>query len=526
MDVAAPSLLRHNPDVRVDSVYLGPEAVMVEATVMAPTSDCPRCGHPSDRVHSRYARKVRDLPWQGRSVTVRLTVRKFVCGHPGCGQKVFCERLPGLLAARGRTTERQTQAHRLLGLALGGEAGARLATELAMPTSPDTLLRRVRQSADEPEPAPRVVGIDDWALRKGQRYGTIIIDLERGRVVELLPGRDGVALKAWLQAHPQVRVVSRDRWPPFAQAVAAAVPQAQHVADRWHLLKNLREALERLLSRRLTTLQQALATASPAPGAVPASHPQMQRRLACFQTVCYLHREGVGIKRISRELGLGRKTVQRYLRSGRCPDNRRGVPTLLTPFATELEERLRRGKVNVAALHRELLGRGCQVSLPTVRRFVWAWRAQARVGQAATPPAAVPPLAGPRFSPRQLSFACLRRDPYTSANEQAPWDAICRADAHLAEALDLAETFAAMVRKESTLPLDAWLAKAERSAFPDMRHFAAGLRQDQEAVQAALTEAWSNGPVEGHVNRLKTIKRQMYGRAELPLLRARVLHVA
>jgi len=302
------------------------------------------------------------------------------------------------------------------------------------------------------------------------------------------------------------------------------------VADRWHLLKNLRETLERLLSRRLTTLQQALATALPATDAGSAARPSWQRRLARFHTVCYLHREGVGIKRISRELGMGRKTVQRYLRSGRCPDGRRAAPppTRLAAFATELKERLRRGKVNAAALHRELLGRGCRVALITVRRFVRRWRGQApaSVTQAGAPLAVPLPVAAPRCSPRQLAFACLRREPHTPADEQAPWDAIRRADAPLAEALDLAKAFAAMVRKESPLPLAAWLTKAERSAFPDIRHFAAGLRHEEAAVQAALTETWSNGPVEGHVNRLKTIKRQMYGRAALPLLRARVLHVA
>jgi transposase len=156
-----------------------------------------------------------------------LVVRRFRCVDPACPQAIFCERRPGLLAAHARTTARLTDAHRAIDFALGGEAGARLADRLDMPTSPGTLLRRAKGAADELAPPPRYVGVDDWALRRGQRYGTILIDLERGRVTDIFEGRDGSALAAWLKEHPGVEVVTRDRWAAYAQAAAEAAPQAQ-----------------------------------------------------------------------------------------------------------------------------------------------------------------------------------------------------------------------------------------------------------------------------------------------------------
>jgi hypothetical protein len=168
-----------------------------------------------------------------------------------CPRRIFCEQLPDLLAKHAQSTTRLHATHRDIGLALGGEPGSRLATRLGMPTSPDTLLRRVKHGSpsNTAAPTPRIIGADDWAMRKGQTYGTIIIDLEHSEVLELLPGRDGGELRTWLGEHPEVEVLSRDRWAAFAEAATEAAPQARQVADRWHLIKNAREALERFLDR-------------------------------------------------------------------------------------------------------------------------------------------------------------------------------------------------------------------------------------------------------------------------------------
>jgi len=561
-----------SPGLHLDDLVLTPDLAVALVTSTSATADCPCCGTPSERVHSHYRRTVADLPCHDRRFVLRLRVRRFRCTEPGCTRRVFCERLPGLLAAHARSTTRLTGAHCAIGFALGGAAGSRLTEHLDMPTSPDTLLRRVKNFADEPASIPRYVGVDDWALRKGQRYGTILIDLERGRVLDILPGRDGQALKAWLKDHPGVEIITRDRWPAYAQAAAEGAPQAKQVADRWHLLKNLREVVEQILARLSATVREALReepavvaapptvqaadgsgerpaataqdTTTPMASATPAAlvdaeagavgtpmspreqaqKAKRQQRVERYERVRRLRGEGQSLRQIARATGLATKCVIRYLRTGHCPDWNPGQqrPTQLDGFATQVEEWLARGGRNAAELYRDLAAGGCEAGYDAVRRYV-----SRRLGSSGRPgprrhdtkPA---PPAPP--SARKLSFAFIRRAEDREIAEQARLDKLRDADTGLREALDLAAEFAAMVRHEVVVPLVDWVAKAEGSGCAELRNFAAGLRLDEAAVAAALTERWSNGPVEGAVNRLKLIKRTMYGRAGWELLRARVRH--
>jgi transposase len=246
----------------------GAEITAVVETTAARAA-CPLCGRWSSRVHSQYVRAVADIPWHGVPLRLRLHVRRFFCDEPTCPRAIFAERPPGLVAPHARRTERLDVWLRAVGCALGGEAGTRLLRVLELtaagPTSPDTLLRHVRQTQMRTAPAPRVVGVDDWCCLRGRRYGAILVDLERHQVLDLLPDREGDTFAAWLQAHPSIGVVSRDRGGSFAEGATRGAPQAIQVADRFHVLKNLVEAFQQVLGREHAALRAAAQAVTNAP---------------------------------------------------------------------------------------------------------------------------------------------------------------------------------------------------------------------------------------------------------------------
>ena len=519
-------LIRASLDLESLTVYLATSEL---------TAACPLCGDESPRVHSRYTRRLEDLPCLGRCVRLQVAVRRFACPQPDCPRRIFTERLPGFAAPWARTTDRLRQTQTDIGSSLGGEAGARLAARMAINASPDTLLRRVKQLKNKPTEPPRVVGIDDWAWRKGQRYGTIVVDLERSDVIDLLPDREADTVAAWLKAHPGIKVVSRDRSAAYAEAATKGASQAVQVADRWHLLKNLREAVERVLGRHSTVVNATLKAleAPPCPphestdpqtGAVvpsvelpsprlpvepvlvssrlQAKRARRQELVERFDRVHKLHKRGYSAARIARELGLSRRSVCRYLRRETCPawDLRGSRRSRLDGYREWIDARLAEGFINVADLHRQLTERGFKGAYGSVYAFVMkrlgvAGKKRERLN------AAAPPVPRP-LSPRQLSFEWARRPEKRKPPEQARLDAIRGCSVELAAALDLADGFADLIRKQSSATLAEWLGRGEASSDPDLRRFAEGIRRDEASVYAAMTERWSNGPVEGHVNRL------------------------
>lgn len=543
--------------LKLDHFCLDGTAVTLFLRTTNSSAVCPACGQLSSHAHSRYVRRLHDLPLQGRTTLLELTVRRFFCRNSACPRKVFAEPIPDLACPHARSTSRLNDAHRAVALSLGGEAGSRLAGKLAMPISPDSLLRRIIQATAtaEPAPPPRVVGVDDWALRRGHRYGTVIVDLQRRRVLDLLPGRDGSGLQKWLAEHPGIEVISRDRASAYSQAAHAAAPNAVQVADRWHLLKNLREMLERFLDCRRQSINEvarqmdqplgATAPAMPlsaeperapqgpdsAAAATPAPSPReqsllakRQQRLQRYEQVRLLHRQGVPIRQIARQMELSREAVRGYIRQEHCPDWRPGQPrrTKLNRHSHWIDQRLHEGCHNAVQLHQELTTRGYAGSYGPVRRFVS--RRLAALGikrekpRKATPPKPTAPSA------RTLAFEVIRQPAERKPEEQARLAILAGINEEFREVLAGAEEFAAMLRKQTATTLKDWLAKATQAKSDHLRGFAKGIQQDEAAVAAAITEPWSNGPVEGAVNRLKLIKREMFGRASFELLRRRVLH--
>lgn len=226
----------------LDSVCTQKE-IRLEVETQSSQASCPLCSEPSSRIHSRYTRTLNDLPAAGKSIQLTVHLRRFRCLNEQCSGKIFCERIPQLAAPYAHCTERLQQAQTDIARAAGGEAGARLSKRLAMTISADTLLRRLKRLSVALPTEVTHVGVDDWAFRKGSRYGTIIVDLNTHRPIDVLPDRTSSTLTKWLSKHPSIQVISRDRAGEYAKAATQGAPNAIQVADRWHLLQNARQCL-------------------------------------------------------------------------------------------------------------------------------------------------------------------------------------------------------------------------------------------------------------------------------------------
>lgn len=537
-----PSLLPHAPGVQVVAVTLTEQEVCGELVTTARAAACPRCHQLSMRVHSHYQRTVADLPWAGRTVRLLLHVRKFFCRTPTCAQRIFTERLPTVVAPSARKTLRLTDVLRLLGFALGGEAGTRLGRRLGFRLSPRTVLRLLRRTPPVTHPTPRVLGMDDWSFRRRQ-MGTILVDLEQHTPVDLLPESTDTAVATWLQAHPGVAIISRDRGDVYAKGATVGAPDALQVADRWHLLKNIGDAFQKLLARHGAALRQAardaggqdvLAVAGPVPPPPPPSkrpaRPLKPRPLtvqqtwqrATYQRVRDLAAAGWSVQAIARELKIERQTARKYRDLEQFRDGRTTArPSSVEPYRVYLEQRWAQGCMEARQLWDEIQAQGYRGKYKSVWSFVRNWPPPTRLAPAA--PVAVLCAQTVR-TPRQARWLLLHVPDEREAIDTAYCEVLCRICPDIARATTLVQAFGRLVREQDVAAFDPWLIEAEASGLRELRRFALGLRPDAAAVRAALTQPWSQGQTEGQVTRVKLLKRMMYGRANFDLLRLRVLH--
>jgi transposase len=500
----------------VDDIEVEGDRIVATARSTSRSSACPDCGWISTRVHSRYQRSLADLPAHGRTVVIRLSARRFRCARSTCPKKTFAERLDQTIALPfGRRTARLESIVHQLGLALGGRPGQGLARRLLLPVSKDTLLRVVRLRAVRRVPTPHVVGIDDWAWKRGHRYGTIVCDLERRRIIDVLPDRESATVEAWLAARPSITIIARDRGAGYGQAAARGRPNALQIADRWHLMENASAAFLNAVRRTMGPIREALKIGAIDPALLTSAERRQyegwRRRDEANAVIRALAAEGVPIKEIARRTAQARGIVRLVVRGGRT-DVFRPRSSSLAPFLTRLEAEWAGGCRNGAELWRRLRA----VGFPGAPRVVSEWAARRRADEIAKVPRRVP-------SSRAIARMMTAEPEQRSIGEVALVIAIETAVPGLAAARDLMGRFHALIRNRDGAGLDAWIEDAAGSLLGS---FATGLAHDRDAVRAAIVEPWSNGQTEGQITKLKLVKRQMYGRAKLDLLRARLLGAA
>ena len=453
-------LLPSTVDLQLDGLWVDEHerAIVLELSSIQAVALCPCCSLPSTRIHSRYLRRVGDLPWADFTVRLRLKARRLRCDNVLCARQIFCERLPSTVAPWARKTHRLHERQYHIAMALGGMAGARLSEQVGCTTSRNTLLRAIRSAANPLAPAPCALGIDDWAICKGRTYGTILVDLENGRAVELLPDREADTLAAWLRLHPGVEIIARDRAGAYADGARRGAPSAIQVADRFHLVHNLIDVLQQVFERHRGELTVPAAEASgDRVVAEQAQLPRLERRetsvavapvrsekgwarLLHFKAARQLHAAGWTKSAIARHLRIGRHTVRRYVEADAFSDRRQA--SKLDPYKPYIIDRWNAGCRTGKQLLEEIMQQGYRGGRSTAYAYVTRLRQAQGLpprSRMLQPGHALRDADAYRLTPRQAAFLMLRRPEHVPEQTRRVIDHLEHAHPALQEALMLAK---------------------------------------------------------------------------------------
>lgn len=580
-----PTLLPLPQGVRITDIYQEETSLLITALSERTSACCPLCGCVSDAVHSRYCRQLKDVPCGGQAICLQLTAHKFFCHNPACQRKIFTERFPAFVEPWAQMTLRFSAVLQVIGFATGGSLGARLAAHLGIRISWMTILRRMMAL---PTPAPgavTVLGIDDFSFKRGRKFGTIFVDLVRHKVIDLLAERSSQSAADWMRQHPEITHVSRDRGKDYAQGASDGAPQAVQVSDRFHLMKNFVEAVEAevshcykqfrqtlpplpspdvpasndrrqapeadvehtnagkkidkqeqfervktLLSQELSALEVAEQLAIPvrrvyhwkAREDCPAGEVERTKRTDKQERCEHMHQlqlYGLSQKEIAKRLAISERTVRYWLKrraDGTLNQPRRKRRSPFDSYAAYILSRWEQGERSVSRLWHEIRSRGFQGSQRALYRFLRTLRHE---------PVPLPlPRVIDRIAVQQALWLLVRPSEDLKAEEWKDLQDLCQESPELAALHTLAQAFGQIVRKREGDQLADWIQQVKTSGFRAVKRFVNGLQRDHEEVLAGLTEIYSNGQVEGFVNKLKLIKRMGYGRAGFPLLRQRMLH--
>lgn len=547
--------------IAITDIEVMGEKLIIHIAARTNSAVCPSCQAVSSRAHSHYHRFPHDLPCVGQKVRLKIRVRRFFGDNSDCRKRTFAEQFPFLLAARARRTGRLTSRLKRVAYEVSAESGRRLLAWLDIDCTADRLLRLLRGEDEPVVTTPRVLGVDDWAKRKGQTYGTILVDLESHETIDLLPERSAEALSNWLVKHPGVEIISRDRGNDYIKGATSGAPNAIQVADRWHLLANLRDAVERMLMTKPACLRAAAQKAAeenrmpvvePMPlstpdgetpeeggsesnlGPIPTSRAdaltmaRRARKQERFDLARTLHAEGLSDREIGRQMKMNTQTVRKYIAAESCPfyptNTRRG--SRIDPYRDYLQERWDGGCHNASQLWREVRDQGFKAKRGVVAKWAAQERKRLPKREKSDPAETVPPPP-PRkvrpWSPRRTAWLLVKGEAEMDKAEKEALERVKQADNMVANVHRLVQAFQEMVRQRQSEKLCCWLNEVIMTGVEALVSFAKGIEQDFAAVFNALHLPWSSGQTEGQINRLKFVKRQMFGRANFDLLRRRVL---
>ncbi len=490
-------------------------------------SRCPVCRSYSKSIHSHYQRTFKDLPAFNNQVVLQVEVRRFYCLNKKCKRKIFTERFKKHFAPHCRISGRLEEKLLKVALIMGGNPGEKLLQTLNIKRSSSSLIRLIHKQKLHPVEKISCAGIDDWANKKRHTYGSCIVDLEKHKLVELLKDRESITVENWLQKHPEVSVISRDRFLNFSKAIRDGAPQALQVGDRWHLLKNLGDALAKLLERNQQYLKHRQRPRRNRRSLRRSYNNQAERseptknykhRIWQMEQVKLLHKEGVGLKATARTLQIAIATVRKYLVLHEPPPRTGShIQVNIRLFDQYIRERiLQEPNIQILRLFKEIKQRGYSGG----RTMAYEHLQKYLYGREATQ--------GPKtvysyFLPSRIRMLLVKKLEDIPKKEQKILKWLCKHCPQIEVAYRLSRQFREMIEARNANSLKEWINRVVESAIPELASFARGILSDFEATKNALCLPWSNGQVEGHINKLKTVKRQMYGRASFALLRKRLL---
>jgi transposase len=518
-------------DLRICDITRAEDHWLIDAkSQLAPL--CPACLLVSTSRHSHYTRVLRDLPVQGIPVRVRVASGRWRCRNSQCERRIFTERLPRVALPHARWTCRLAEILRVFGHGTGGRPAERLLSRLGMVASDNTILRHLKGS--RPVPAvvrpPRVIGIDDWAWTKGQNYGTIMVDLETRTVVDVLADRSSTSVARWLDCRPGIEIICRDRHGLYAEGSRLGAPEARQVADRFHLIDNLRCRLEQQISRQHKPIRRPKdkLPVETVERAEEASKPDPRTTLqAQFAQVRTLYGMGRPVADIVRTSGLSRKRVDKWVRLEKLPERNLAAskPTHPAHYHAFLAQRWAEDATKIVVLHDEIRRLGYTGCRSRLAEYLSPWRRGAGSKDETAVGLLLPvdPTSGARISSLVAASLCMKPPPLLTRRQLTTLDLLKEEVPGFRTMRRLALRFRALLRSRKPEKLAGWIADATKSGIYALQRFAKTLRRDSDAVKNAIAEPWSSGQTEGQINRLKMLKRSMYGRASTELLPIRML---